>query len=196
MGRPLFGDQSAGRRRLPHPGDEVEARWSPERKSRSRKALSAAGTRVTVLPVRQSEQIWWFQCRCFLIIGIVVVFGCVVAGYLMEHGNLKVLMQPAELIIILGAAIGTVLIANPLFILMKIGSGLAGAFGGSPFNKQRYSSSQVDKRKAAGWQWLFRSRSRSSAYFKPRPQKFRLKRTTPCRFKKSKSSRILVGMPM
>ena len=60
----------------------------------------------------------------FSIIGIVVVFGCVVAGYLMEHGNLKVLMQPAELIIILGAAIGTVLIANPLHILTKIGGGI------------------------------------------------------------------------
>src|SRR5579871_1307869 len=84
----------------------------------------------------------------FSIIGIVVVFGCVVAGYLMEHGNLKVLMQPAELIIILGAAIGTVLVANPLHILAKIGAGLGGAFGGSAFDKQRYSSAQVDKRKA------------------------------------------------
>ena len=74
----------------------------------------------------------------FSIIGIVVVFGCVVAGYLMEHGNLKVLMQPAELIIILGAAIGTVLIANPLHILTKIGGGIGKAFGGSLFNKQRY----------------------------------------------------------
>jgi chemotaxis protein MotA len=77
----------------------------------------------------------------FSIIGIVVVFGAVVAGYLMEHGNLKVLMQPAELIIILGAAIGTVLTANPLHILTKIGRGLGGAFGGSPFNKQRYLDS-------------------------------------------------------
>jgi chemotaxis protein MotA len=77
----------------------------------------------------------------FSIIGIVVVFGAVVAGYLMEHGNLKVLMQPAELIIILGAAIGTVLVANPLHILMKIGTGIGGAFGGSPFNKQRYLDS-------------------------------------------------------
>ncbi len=74
----------------------------------------------------------------FSIIGIVVVFGCVVAGYLMEHGNMKVLMQPAELIIILGAAIGTVLIANPLHILKAIGAGIGGAFGGSPFNKQKY----------------------------------------------------------
>jgi chemotaxis protein MotA len=77
----------------------------------------------------------------FAIIGIVVVFGCVVAGYLMEHGNLRVLMQPAELIIILGAAIGTVLIANPLHILAKIGKGIGSAFGGSPFTKQRYMDS-------------------------------------------------------
>jgi chemotaxis protein MotA len=77
----------------------------------------------------------------FSIIGIVVVFGAVVAGYLMEHGNLKVLMQPAELIIILGAAIGTVLIANPVHILMKIVTGVGAAFGGSPFNKQRYLDS-------------------------------------------------------
>ena len=60
----------------------------------------------------------------FAIIGILVVFGAVTAGYLMEHGNLKVLMQPAELLIIGGAAIGTVLIANPLHILKKIAGGL------------------------------------------------------------------------
>jgi len=36
----------------------------------------------------------------FVIIGIVVVFGAVIAGYLMEKGNLRVLLQPAELIII------------------------------------------------------------------------------------------------
>ena len=31
----------------------------------------------------------------FAIIGIIVVFGAVVGGYLMEHGNLAVLVQPA-----------------------------------------------------------------------------------------------------
>src|ERR1700677_3663201 len=74
----------------------------------------------------------------FTIIGIVVVFGAVVAGYFMEHGNLKVLMQPAELIIIGGAAIGTVLIANPLHILKKMVGGLGSAFGGSKFNQAKY----------------------------------------------------------
>src|ERR1700690_455171 len=74
----------------------------------------------------------------FIIIGIVVVFGAGVAGYLMEHGNLRVLLQPAELITIGGAAIGTVLIANPLHILKKIASGVASAFGGSKYSKQKY----------------------------------------------------------
>ena len=74
----------------------------------------------------------------FVIIGIVVVFGAVVAGYLMERGNLKVLIQPAELVIIGGAAIGTVLIANPLHVLKAIGGGIGGAFGGSKFGKEKY----------------------------------------------------------
>jgi len=74
----------------------------------------------------------------FVIIGIVVVFGCIVAGYLMEHGNLRVLIQPAELVIIAGAAAGTVLIANPLHILKKIAAGISGAFRGSKFTKQAY----------------------------------------------------------
>lgn len=77
----------------------------------------------------------------FAIIGIVVVFGCIVAGYLMEHGNLKVLVQPAELIIIGGAAAGTVLIANPLHILKQIAGGIGGVFGSSKYTKQRYIES-------------------------------------------------------
>jgi chemotaxis protein MotA len=77
----------------------------------------------------------------FTIIGIVVVFGAVVAGYLMEHGNLRVLIQPAELVIIGGAAVGTVLIANPLHILKKIAGGIGGVFGGSKFTKQAYTDS-------------------------------------------------------
>jgi chemotaxis protein MotA len=77
----------------------------------------------------------------FAIIGIVVVFGCVIAGYLMEHGPLKVLMQPAELVIIGGAALGTVLIANPLHILKQIVGGILGVFTGSKFTKQRYLDS-------------------------------------------------------
>ncbi len=74
----------------------------------------------------------------FAIIGIVVVFGAVVGGYLMEHGHLAVLLQPAELVIIGGAAIGSVLVANPLYILKNITGGLVGVFKGSKYNKAFY----------------------------------------------------------
>jgi chemotaxis protein MotA len=74
----------------------------------------------------------------FSIIGILIVFGAVVGGYLMEKGNLMVLLQPAELVIIGGAAAGTLLIANPLHIVKKIVGGLAGAFGGAKYNRERY----------------------------------------------------------
>jgi chemotaxis protein MotA len=74
----------------------------------------------------------------FVIVGILVVAGAICAGYLMEHGNLKVLVQPAELVIIGGAAVGTVLIANPMHILKKIAGGVAGVFGSSKFGKSRY----------------------------------------------------------
>src|SRR6185437_15493252 len=77
----------------------------------------------------------------FAIIGILVVFGAVVAGYLMEHGNLKVLIQPAELVIIAGAGLVTLLIANPLHILKKIVGGLSGVLGGSKFTQKRYLES-------------------------------------------------------
>jgi chemotaxis protein MotA len=77
----------------------------------------------------------------FAIIGIVVVFGAVIAGYRMEHGNLMVLMQPAELVIIAGAATGTVLIANPLHVLKKIAAGVVGVIKGSNITKQYYLDS-------------------------------------------------------
>jgi chemotaxis protein MotA len=70
-----------------------------------------------------------------MILGIVVVFGSIVAGYLMEHGNLMVLMQPAELVIIGGAAAGTALVANPLRVIKAIVSGIIGALKGSPYTK-------------------------------------------------------------
>jgi len=76
-----------------------------------------------------------------VIIGIVVVFGAVIGGYLMERGNLLVLVQPAELLIIGVAAIGTLLIANPIHILKKIAGGVVGALKGTKFTPQRYLES-------------------------------------------------------
>ena len=74
----------------------------------------------------------------FAIIGVVVAFGAVLAGFMMEKGPLLVLMQPSEFVIIFGAAIGTLLAANPMHILKKIASSLTGVLSGSKFSKNRY----------------------------------------------------------
>lgn len=74
----------------------------------------------------------------FVIIGIVVVFGSIIGGYLLEHGKLLVLFQPAELVIIGGAALGTVFIANPIHTVIKLIKGLLGTLKGSHFNKAVY----------------------------------------------------------
>lgn len=74
----------------------------------------------------------------FVIIGIVVVIGSIIGGYLMEHGHLAVLLQPAELVIIGGAALGATLVANPLPVLKGMVGGILSTLKGSPFNKAYY----------------------------------------------------------
>ena len=48
-----------------------------------------------------------------ILLGLLVVIGSVCAGYLLEKGNLLVLMQPNELLIIAGGAIGILLASCP-----------------------------------------------------------------------------------
>jgi chemotaxis protein MotA len=72
------------------------------------------------------------------IIGIIIVLGAIAGGYVMEHGKFLVLVQPAELLIILGSAVGTVVVANPLPTLVRIIKGMTGILSGSPFTKAVY----------------------------------------------------------
>jgi chemotaxis protein MotA len=74
----------------------------------------------------------------FAIVGILVVFGAVVGGYLMEKGNLMVLLQPAELLIIGGAALGTIFVANSPTVLKGMLAGLKSVFGSSKYSKGLY----------------------------------------------------------
>jgi chemotaxis protein MotA len=77
----------------------------------------------------------------FAIVGILLVFGAVLGGFLMEKGPLAVLIQPSELIIIGGAALGTMLVANPLHVLKKIIGCVMMILKGSKYSKQRYLDS-------------------------------------------------------
>ncbi len=74
----------------------------------------------------------------FAIIGMVVVIGAILGGFLMEHGPLAVLMQPAELLIIGGAAIGTLLIANPMTVVVAIFKAMIAVVSGSRFTQAFY----------------------------------------------------------
>jgi chemotaxis protein MotA len=53
------------------------------------------------------------------LVGFLIVFGSVALGYKMHDGDLLLLWQPNEIIIILGAGIGSVLIANPWHVLIE-----------------------------------------------------------------------------
>jgi len=56
----------------------------------------------------------------FAIIGVIVVLGSVIGGYVLEHGNLHVLFQPVELLIIGGAALGAFIISSPAKVLGQV----------------------------------------------------------------------------
>jgi len=74
----------------------------------------------------------------FIIIGIAVVLGCVIGGFLMINGPLGALVQPSEFVVIGGAAIGSMIAANPLKNLMLILKKLPAALKGSPYSKAAY----------------------------------------------------------
>jgi len=73
-----------------------------------------------------------------LIIGILVVLGCVFGGYVLSHGKLAALYQPFELLIIAGGATGAFIIANPPTTIFAVLKGLPGLLKGNKYNKQTY----------------------------------------------------------
>lgn len=75
----------------------------------------------------------------FIIVGIVVVLGCVIGGFLMINGPLGALVQPSELVVIGGACIGATIASNPLKYLLQIIGSLVKGLKGTPYNKNAYS---------------------------------------------------------
>jgi chemotaxis protein MotA len=74
----------------------------------------------------------------FPIIGIIFVTACVIGGYLLEHGNMSVLFQPVELLIIGGAALGSFVIASPIHVIKSVVSAFLGMFSHKPREKKDY----------------------------------------------------------
>ncbi len=69
------------------------------------------------------------------LIGLSIVFGSVLYGYVMSHGNLLALWQPFEILIIVGAAFGAFLISNPWHVVKHCFSLTPQIIIGSKVNK-------------------------------------------------------------
>ena len=73
-----------------------------------------------------------------LILGLVVVFGCVLGGFAVHGGQLLALWQPSELLIIGGAAAGAMIIANPFSVTKRVLAGFPMLLKGAKYKKDHY----------------------------------------------------------
>lgn len=74
-----------------------------------------------------------------VILGFLIVFGSVIGGYLMHHGQVMVLMQVNEFIIIGGAGVGAMLIANPLVVVKRSVRETLALLKPNPYTGQAYA---------------------------------------------------------
>lgn len=73
-----------------------------------------------------------------LFVGIFVVIAAVIGGFMMSGGDLHILNQPNEVVVIVGAAIGSVLISTPIPMLKKMIAAFITAIKGFHVSKQDY----------------------------------------------------------
>ena len=73
-----------------------------------------------------------------VIVGLIGVTGSVIGGYVLSGGPLPVLFQPNEVIVIVGAAIFSMIIANPPAIIKGLIPALISALKGSGIDKSTY----------------------------------------------------------
>ena len=73
-----------------------------------------------------------------ILIGLVVTLGSVLGGFMAMGGHIEVLMQPWEVVIICGAALGTFLVANSMKVVKDTGKACLEAFKQSVPKEQHY----------------------------------------------------------
>ncbi len=73
-----------------------------------------------------------------VLIGVAVVMGAVLAGFMMSGGQIGALMHPSELLTIGGAAMGAMIMMSPISVLKNLGIALIGTLKGSQYDKATY----------------------------------------------------------
>ncbi len=74
----------------------------------------------------------------FAVIGAIIVLVSVIGGFLIEKGNLSVIFQPVEMLIIFGAAIGGFIIASPMKVIKSVIGGVLNILSGKAYSKADY----------------------------------------------------------
>ncbi|MCB2102108.1 MAG: flagellar motor stator protein MotA [Rhodobacterales bacterium] len=74
----------------------------------------------------------------FFLIGVLIVIGSVIGGYLLGGGHLGVLWMPFEFMIIFGAAVGGFVIGNPMNVVSGAGKAFGKLLGGAKYKKAAY----------------------------------------------------------
>lgn len=75
----------------------------------------------------------------FVIIGYILVLGSVLGGFAASGGHIGVLLQPFEMLIIFGAALGAFVGSNSISVIKGAMSAAIGALKGSKHNKEFYN---------------------------------------------------------
>ena len=75
----------------------------------------------------------------FTVIGFIIVFGSVLAGYTMHGGNVMVLVQITEFIIIGGAGLGAIVIGNKPSVVKRMFTETLGLLKPNPYNTEAYT---------------------------------------------------------
>lgn len=73
-----------------------------------------------------------------VIVGLCILFGACLSGFVLSGGQLMALVHPFELLIILGSALGAMFIGNPLPITIGTLKSIGDAMKASPFKKELY----------------------------------------------------------
>ncbi|MGA2747710.1 MAG: flagellar motor stator protein MotA [Verrucomicrobiota bacterium] len=73
-----------------------------------------------------------------LILGALIVIGSVIGGFTMAGGNMLALLHISELIIIGGAALGSLVLMSPRQVLIDLFKQILGALKGSPYSRKAY----------------------------------------------------------
>jgi len=73
-----------------------------------------------------------------LIMGYVVVVGCVLGGFMMAGGHIGALIHPSELVTIGGASMGALLVMSPKKVLIDLIHAILQSIKGSPFGRRGY----------------------------------------------------------